>query len=266
MPLDEENRAALLHCQNLQSGFKQLITAAQTGNCTILEIVKSLTSMSEDIEGMSNYLSTHLDPQYYNEVRSADCDIATRALSIPELLELTLAYTTPADMASMEQVNRASHQIITGSSKLQKVFLNMPSVAPGNSGGRGRTIFYDLFPGFEVEPSYSTVIVTINRANCADGVPRIGSRWLTMSLCQPPVTTLHVERRCEGCGEDTRVRAREDPITSTTGLTVQDVYEEARRVFSTQEVCETCTSDSPDGQPVMIDVDVVTFVGRMIDR
>lgn len=245
---DDENREALSHHRNFTSTIDSI-----TASICHLPNVLIKTRLSDDVkklqdaaDGLSEFLSARLPPIHYNEIRSQDAQIAKCMFLIPELLELVLEYVDVVDILTMRQVNKGVQAIIDVSPKLQiKLYyraIDEKDRIKGKSGSPFSSGFYKtpLETGFQVEVNTHKeglpVVAGLYRVKAAQDLPRIGRAWKRMFICQPPVLEMYAFTDCS-------VHGRVIPgveVTSTTGLTVGDLHDQAAKMLTSENCCGLC--------------------------
>lgn len=241
--------------------------------------------------GLSSFLRSMAAPKYYNERRvTTSDDSAERFFNLPEMTEMLLQYLHANDVLQMQRVNKSIKAIIEGSVKLQRQLglaaspdshfrltldsdhvpfhvLNAPEswtvTYHGEETWRGLSFsvtggHFEPDTIYEADDRERTVYVDINlRVNGNGRLPRVGSRYRAMLLCQPVVKKMHVSTVC--------CRARNTrKINSRTGLTIGRLLDTAQSMISKHRLC-------PDADESMLDADgrvsvEVKFHGKVVLR
>lgn len=100
---EDPKRKVLAHYFSLYSSI-QLLTnqAAHNGSHANVQTY-NVAAVVADIKGIGEYLSSQLEPMYYNEHRPPDSTKATQVFLIPELLEMILESTDFIDILHMSE-------------------------------------------------------------------------------------------------------------------------------------------------------------------
>lgn len=258
--VQDAERRRLSHYQQLHTHLNGIIAKVRNGVINADETLKQLQDIREHVDGVGDYMSSHLPPTCYNEVRGDSSTIAERVLNIPDVLELILLNAEVVGIVAMEQVSKSIRDIIYASPKLQiKTGLKPLSRQEGQS--------LSYFSPFNEQQFLRVGLSALTRENrCEVHIHKQktaklitpGSRWTKTLVCQPPLKVMKAKLLCGGCWSY-RVR---DTITSTSGLTLSDIYDKAQNMSATSPPCAECIrlqNITTRPRPQSRDIDAVFF-------
>lgn len=243
--LEQEYKEVILHYHNLCSTIASILPKSNSANADRVLTPEIHEQLQQAANGFGKYLSSHLARKYYNEIRSDESTIANKTFNIPELLELILQHADHTDIVRIAQVSRNIKSIIQASTKLQvRLYLKATSpsafqeneydnvfksdypglrVRTAKYDGRTWNLIYAHAPGNE-----GLVQAQFFQAGKERFLPRIGTTFRKMLICQPPAYHMTVESYC--CTH--RIIEEEiSPVHSNTGLTVGDLYDQASQIL-----------------------------------
>ena len=206
-----------------------------------------------DIDGIGEYLSSHVEAIYYNERRLPDSTKATEVFQLPELLEMILEHTDFIDILHMSETCHGIRDIIYASRKLQVgLFLKpvdqsdeqqMDFQSPLIRYGKKRRYYYggysvefdmggdeDSIDSDSEEDSVDefSLHIRFEKVGSGHGLPRIGKSWTNMILCQPSIKTVEITAQCD-CGASDGTDS--DVVRLTKGFTLGALLGQAKKAF-----------------------------------
>lgn len=242
-----ENRKVLANYQKLQIEFNSILEAAHKDEERSRDgITNRLSALKDNITGIGEYLSLQLEPKYYNEIRPEGSLVAEQVFDIPELLENILLEWNTISIMEMEQTCKGIRETIRGSSRLQMKlgFIPQENPEPDATGKRSYSPFSTNWSpcqtGFEIAILDRLIVAEFNAESCA--LPKVGSRWKQMLICQPLIRIMSVKAQCFECLSTNYGYTGPSEIASNSLLTVGDLYEVASRVVEEAEECRRCGS------------------------
>lgn len=207
-------------------------------------------------------LSNRLGPGLYNAggPTTASTALAGNVSETPELFKAIMLQLHASDVLAVQQVSRNMCAKINNSPVIQKYLGLRPDPQAFFRTHFGvacdcSSFFCSLYYryGFHTHPIPNPTRnprelifeVGFDRAPADQALPRIGSRWRSMLICQPPVKelVLHLEC-CEGSYDSNAVEppARRPPaqntiVISASGITVGDIYDITHRLRQEHRLC-----------------------------
>ncbi|KAK4545779.1 hypothetical protein LTR36_002733 [Oleoguttula mirabilis] len=259
-------RKALRHQQELHTSLTALLLRREGSGLVQSDTVKAVQGARRDLDGLSSFFSTFLNPVFYNEriLESSDGEsTAQKVFAIAELLELILGRLTIRDIISFYQVSRAVYIAIEGSPRLQRVL----SLRADAHDSHFRTPFGDYSHGpkggFYCGNAGHPIQVIVDGARqthrltfragfkrCAKALPsKIGTRWRRMFICQPPVHEVTISCAC--CSskyKHTELRK----LRSESGVTIGDLYDMTETLVTEHRTCVYASALQHDEAGVVI--------------
>lgn len=233
--LTKQNQRAILHYWSLQSSLRGIAQCVENDVYSKEHLRAIIQRATVSAAVVGEYLSDRVETRIYNELNPTESMIAARALSIPELVERILSYTSIKTILKMYRVCNGLRDIIESSHALQiRLFLKVDEKS--------------LFSRVLLDSSIDFLKVRIhNQGDAPDNpylyfwlefdkegsIPKIDTRRLRMLICQPPIRRLYVSL-CVKHWECKRT-----VITSETGFTVTELCHRAVEAKSTQP-CPKC--------------------------
>ena len=222
------------------------------------QVASSLSAMENNTNGIGKYISFRLDASYFNEIRSEGSTIAERVLHMPEVLEHVLLFTDVESVMAMERVNKKLRNIIDASPKLQRAIYLKPSLESTDTPVQRCTAFGSDCSGFQTTAfevnfgPHDGVEATVQKTGPNDTLPHMGTRWLRMLICQPPMKIMAViaSQFCQNCGSWSLETHKQ--LSSDTGITVGDLYDKVREILATVYLCKRCHHYRIHGAPVIL--------------
>lgn len=209
--------------------------AAQLNANSISSGLKStLEGLQSSALGLGEFLSARIDAVYYNEQRANDSVIAQKVLAIPELLEMILLQGELIDILTMCQVSKWLKSMIEATTALQARLHPDPCGPASNRKMPRQTQFESGLPGFKVNTNASveyryaastTAEFIINKDTSK--LPKVGTTWRDMLICQPPVRRMDAFFKCAAHG---RTFCSQFIVSSENGLTVGNLYDAAEKI------------------------------------
>jgi hypothetical protein len=297
MPLPEQCdqlRMAMAHQRRLKEHVAKLLKSCIRGEIAsssrAADPADALEACQAELEGLDEFWSTMLKATFYNEyIPENETRAAQRVFDVPELLEMVLEYTSICDILNFQQVCRSARDAIDGSPRLQRV-LNLRAepegshfqtpyccFTHGNLGGFwcGTCLHGLVLDGTEGSVTYnlvnigsryrSSVCVVGNNLTVSAGfpnsderLPRIGSRWRAMYICQPPIKQMTIRLAC--CSHDAGIggvlrSAKEFTVTSESGLTIGDLYDKTKALVAEHRFCLAASTYQHDYETGLVKVD-----------
>lgn len=194
-------RQGLSHYQSLEADLKTTLDGIRRGTIDLEDTINQLQAIEKHVEAVGRYLSSQIEPSYYNEIRPSDSTIAERVLTIPEILELILLNANITSIVAVELASKSIRNIIYGSPKLQIKGGLKPLQPPENQPPKHHSPLktWELWrTGVDVTPNHPGCFVEIARQK-GGGAPSFCTRWQRMLICQPPVKLMRAMRRCNIC-------------------------------------------------------------------
>jgi hypothetical protein len=259
---EDPRRKVLAHYFNLQTSI-QLLTnqVAHTGSRANVQTYNA-AAVNADINGIGEYLSSQLEPIYYNERRQPDSAKATKVFNIPELLEMILESTEFIDILHTSETCRSIRDIIYASTKLQVRLYLRPMELPEDAEMEFESPLVNkyearhfLFKGYSVttktnltspeelnylaqffdDRSYNTaeetkLYITFEEISWSRLQRRIGKSWKDTIICQPPIKHMFVIPEC-GCFATRNDRNKSKSISSESGFTLDELLALAKKLF-----------------------------------
>lgn len=232
----DAKREALNHRRELRLGLDALLDHIKKGD--LASAHHSVLSVNEHVAGVDEFLSTAIEPIYYNEHITKEGVAAKKTFAIPELLESILQHVEALDlMRGCYAVNRTFRDTIEGSEKLQMKLFLRPAL-------QGSKEVCPIPPSYSCHfrnpspPSTGRLHAVIGQ-DSSNAFPTIGSRWKRMFFSQPPIYRVTAYRECDPRGMLNLDNSQCPGYTfrSESGLTVGDLYEEAKRVCDIHSAC-----------------------------
>jgi hypothetical protein len=192
---------ALTNHYNLQSQLSNAIDAINNDNFSKIEILHQLSAMQENVTGASSILSSIIPAELYSERRLSDSTIAQEVLQIPELLELILKHTSFWDVFNIYKTCRGLRAIVEVSPKLQAQLFLRPASTAVHKWRKPVHPLSGSIPYFEVTTfaNMEVVIVSFRQFTISRGLPKIGTLWKGMQICQPPLISMYIKIKCAYC-------------------------------------------------------------------
>jgi hypothetical protein len=209
-----------------------------------------LEKTQQHVDGLDRFFRTMLVPNFYNERKPEDCTTAQKTFEIPELLEMILAPLSFVDILNSQQTSKTNYATIQESPRLQRhlgvraegpdseirtPFASAATVPNSSFACRQRACYVRAFSYQNVQTS---TIMEAGFSVHAHQLPRIGSRWRSMLICQPPLHSMTVVTNC--CAKSNYVGEIEGEvgtITSDTGLTIGDLYDHTLALGKEHRMC-----------------------------
>jgi DNA-binding FrmR family transcriptional regulator len=240
---EEQLHRVLTNYTQLQTQFSDITRAVQDGERTKIDILRQLTAMKSNIEGIGEHLSSTVPTKIYNERRSPDSNVAQEVLLIPELLEFILAHASALDILSVYQTCRGLSAIIDASPSLQVMMFFRPAGVPAGTKTEFKPGPFDHFKWFDLEghSRYGEFVVTARSTPNQEkgGLPWVGELWKRMQLCQPPLKSMRVRKFCFDC-EDNEVVSLGADLYTGKELTFGDLYDMASEILDAGGRCPDC--------------------------
>ncbi|KAK3704405.1 hypothetical protein LTR37_013828 [Vermiconidia calcicola] len=212
--------------------------------------------------------TTALDP-LRRPASQKSAQLATQVYNIPELLEQILYFLNAKDILQASTTNKFMAAALPSSSTIQKKlclkvdadsFFQTPFAK-----GLFRSVWLeqltytplgDKDDPFDQDKWYKDHSTLFLRMCFGSGrVPRPGTRYRSMNLCQPHVTEMTLIPTC--CNDDGSIRESEDSTTrprvtkiaSATGVTLGQLIDEAAKLQEAHRLCPDIESQmlKPDG-------------------
>ena len=243
----DPKRKVLAHYFNLQASLRLIDRAASHNGQYGEDFTGTAAEAHSDMNGIGEFLSSQIEPIYYNERRQPNSTIATRVLQIPELLEMILEDTEFLDVLHMSETCHGIRNVIYASNKLQvKLFLK-----PAGQGesvqsefssllvkDKDRTYsFGGLLVGFSIcepmDPYYGfdeeerILYIGFKKIKTEGNGRRIDANWNDMLICQPLIKEMEVDPECS-CFASEGDESQCNSISSETGLTLGDLLKRAK--------------------------------------
>ena len=195
--------------------------------------------MQGHLENIGEYFSSTIPTATHNSRRPPDSTVARRALFTPELLELIVLQATFCNALKFYALCRTTQAIIDASTALQVKlrFRHATVKAPDDN-----TFTPHVLHGagiFVTQDSDKILVADSTVAVFGSGLhgclPAIGTRWLKMQICQPPVAHMLMQSCCRCC------KYRDQGMVSNvSGLTLQDLYFKASSIIESGCRCQNC--------------------------
>lgn len=251
----ESVRKALDHQQKLEQTIASMRRhPAAGGPCDATFSDAKLDELEHNIHGLKTFFSDILKPVFYNErqryyerqpldAQPEEVSAAQEVLDLPELLELILQYLTIPDILHFQQVNRSARANVDGSPRMLSV-LSLRADLPD---GHLRLPFAG--PMFPTRTSFVCQAVNWPRktpnsvevsASFTDilwqgrPLPRIGSRYRSMFVAQPPIKEMSAMLPCCAYKPKSGIPFT---IRSETGLTIGDLHDAAMSLREAHRMC-----------------------------
>lgn len=236
-------RKALAHQYELQKVISSLSRTTHGSAVGPSCITEKLQAAQAELDGLHHYFSSVVNPTFYNERLTGnhlERSPAERVFDIPEMLVLVLDYVPIRDLMSFQQVNRAAYGIIESSPELQRT-LSLRADATGSifrvpfqtwSGGPRGGFWCAYGTSGRILGNELRLTAGFSKAT---RLPRIGTRWRKMFICQPPVSEMAVSTAC--CAHQ---RNKDEPpniIRSATGLTMGHLYDWTEALAAEHRMC-----------------------------
>lgn len=234
-------RKALAHQQDLQSVLTAIAAKRNQGDVAESSIFDAVQEAQRELDGLHDFFSMFLNPIFYNERPcKSDGGSAHTVFAVAELLEMILAYVAIRDILNFQQTNHAAYDAIDSSPRLQRMMslreepqnhLRTPFGAYSHGVKGGFFCKYD-------SPSMISTgerQVPLTAGFSMRGLSHtIGTRWMRMFICQPPVHEMRVETVC--CG-NRGGQSEGQVIRSNTGLTIGDLYGASKMLIEEHRTC-----------------------------
>lgn len=260
----EENRAALSHQQDLESNLSALLNDIKSGRQSQAALEKAIIAAQKHAAGLKMFLSSCIPQKFYNERRSDSSTAAQRTFDVAELLEMILDHLEIPDIVKMIQVSHSLKNSIEASTKLQDKLSLRP--APLDS---------HIYSAFEQclfrEGGFRCTLTNYNntRPQALPGtfavrayffpfpgqhLPKIGSKYRRMFICQPPIKQMKVYLSC--CPRDRELgflpQLEVCTVSSDGGLTIGHLYDCARKQMDEHRWCPYASTFSLDDDGVVM--------------
>lgn len=259
-PSQRTIRIVLDHQQTLQAQLKTL-TSSVNNDTSKASIRYQVSAIQRNVDGISEYLSSTLPTVLYNEHRQRFSTTASRALSIPEILELVLVHTHALHILNVSATCSELNAIIDASPKLQTALFFRPAGEPKHTAtnykfhplvGVARFIHLEVDTGPHWSIDDLDIIIELCAQSACHGLPSVGENFQKMQISQPPIYRMNFAVKCGECYFDETDNIGwaqdENELVNTTGLTFEDLYDQANEIFRTK-VRPPC-SDVP-GSPLI---------------
>ena len=227
----------LLACQrNIKTNITGLINAINNGEHNPQKLVARLEAAHAETEHFGAFLSSFLDPSYYNEYKQENSTIASKVFGMPQILEMMLEHLEAIDILNIYQTCRRIRDIIESSTKVQKLLFLQPSnqkrmlqLPPPRDSHMSELVVQAQSHHAEIHVLYTDKKIK----------PLIiGSRWKRMFICQPPIKDMELMTMCRD-SEDSLFASKESyklfSLSSENGITVGDVFQRAKRMREEHE-------------------------------
>jgi hypothetical protein len=266
---EDPKRKVLAHYFNIQSSLHLIGSAASRNGQHGEDLAETAAEAHNDINGIGEFLSSQIEPIYYNERRQPNFTIATRVLQIPELLEVILDDTEFIDVLRMSETCHGIRNAIYASSKLRvKLFLKPAGQDEGQqiecnslliNNKRPWFYFGGLSVEFEMFTSDSTELdyvfdsddnsiaaerilyICFQKVKPVCNGRRVGAKWKDMFICRPPVKQLLLQQST--CATGIHWRDNGKKISSVVGFTVRELHDTAYETARAKEPCCRCSPE-----------------------
>lgn len=276
--MDRQRSRDLLAFQNkLQHDIPILLDDLRDGYCDPGQIQRVLGNIQEDASSVAKYLSPFIPSESYNELGKPGSDAAQNVFNTTELLENILNHFDVFELMNFYRVNRRTRDVIEGSPDLLKKMglrakpANSFLELPFKDSVRRKCTTTCLWEGSRcrcddyygprkirfscnrenyccrMKPPRTRMPVSLRATfypSAEQHLPRIGSRWRSMYICQPPIQKIQAHVTC--CQNSQQMPVVHDMSSSQStditamdgiGITIGDLYNFAEATYDKHRYC-----------------------------